>query len=360
MLCALIMAGGKGTRFWPMSTEERPKQFLSLISDDTMLQMTVKRILPIIPMERIFICTGKQYEGIVKEQIPDLPSRNIIIEPEGRNTAPCIALSALVIKRYYTGANMIVLPSDHLIGDEFAFREIVIKSDSFIEKNKDCIVTLGIKPDRAEIGYGYIKKGSEYEGDNGIGKVELFVEKPDINTATKYVSDGCYLWNAGMFMWTIDGILSMIKKYLPNTYEALINVEDIPQNLLQNEIDEKYKYTDSISIDYGVLEKAEKIFVIPTEIGWDDIGSWGALERYREKDKNGNIILGDAISINSSNNIIISNDKKIVISEIDNIYVLENKDRIFIGKKNDIDRLKSIKEGVDLENEKNTITKYRS
>ena len=167
MLTALIMAGGKGTRFWPLSTEEKPKQFLNLIGEETMIQMTVNRIKPIIPIERIFVCTGSMYVNLVKEQLPELPERNIIVEPEGRNTTPCIALSAFVIKKYYEDATMVVLPSDHLIKDEEEFRNVVTNANKFIENNDNAIITLGMKPSRPEVGYGYIKYGNDEEEVNG-------------------------------------------------------------------------------------------------------------------------------------------------------------------------------------------------
>ena len=173
MLCALIMAGGKGTRFWPLSTEEKPKQFLNLIGEETMIQMTINRIKPIIPIDRIFVCTGQMYVDLVKEQLPELPERNIIIEPEGRNTAPCIALSAFIIKKYYSGATMIVLPSDHLINDEEEFRKIVLDGNEFIKNNDNAIITLGIKPSRPEVGYGYIKYGSEKSNLNSHSVIKV-------------------------------------------------------------------------------------------------------------------------------------------------------------------------------------------
>ena len=181
MLCALIMAGGKGTRFWPLSTEEKPKQFLNLIGEDTMIQMTVNRIKPIIPMERIFVCTGERYVDLVKEQLPELPESNIIVEPEGRNTAPCIALSAFVIKRYFKNANMVVLPSDHLIKDEEEFRNVIESTNEFVNKNDEAIITLGMEPTRAETGYGYIRYGNEKQDINNhkVIKVDAFVEKPN-------------------------------------------------------------------------------------------------------------------------------------------------------------------------------------
>lgn len=343
-ICALIMAGGKGTRFWPLSTEEKPKQFLNLIGNETMIQMTVNRILPIIPMEKIFVSTGEKYLDLVKEQLPNLPDRNIIVEPEGRNTAPCIALSAMVINRYFENSSMVVLPSDHLIKDEDKFREIIIEGSKFLEKNEG-IVTLGMKPDRPETGYGYIKFGENI--NQNIKKVDMFVEKPNLETAKRYLNEGNYLWNGGMFLWKSDYIIKEIKKHIPDTYEALHNIENIEESSLQEYINGNYYKTDSISIDYAVLEKSYNIYVILSEIGWDDVGSWEALERYKEKDENGNIIIGNIKAIDGKNNLLISSNNTVVISGLDNLYVIENDGKILIGKKNDLKNIKNLKEAIE-------------
>lgn len=345
MLCALIMAGGKGTRFWPLSTEEKPKQFLNLIGEDTMIQMTVNRIKPIIPVERIFICTAVQYLDLVKEQLPELPEKNIIIEPEGRNTAPCIALSAFVIKRYYKDANMIVLPSDHLIKEEDEFRNIVQKANNFLENNEDAIITLGMKPDRPEMGYGYIKytNDSELNEEFNISKVDKFVEKPNEKKAQKYLEDGSYLWNGGMFLWKISNIINEIKKYSPETYEAIHEIESVKEEFLQTLINDKYHETESISIDYAVLEKSKNIYVVPSEFGWDDIGTWKAVERYKEKDINDNILYGNAKVIESKCNIAINSCKRIVMIGIDDVMTLETEDSIYIVNKGYMDNLRDYK-----------------
>ena len=343
-LCALIMAGGKGTRFWPLSTEDKPKQFLNLIGNETMIQMTVKRILPIIPMERIFVCTGERYIDLLKEQLPNLPEKNIIVEPEGRNTAPCIALSAMVIKRYFKNSNMIVLPSDHLVKNEDEFRKIIFKGNEFLDKNKKSIITLGMKPDRPETGYGYIKYGENIYGN--INKVDKFVEKPNLETAKKYLNDGKYLWNGGMFLWKTDYIIEEIRKYIPETYEALHNIEEIDELRLQDYINKNYYKTDSISIDYAVLEKSNNIYVIPSEIGWDDVGSWEALDRYREKDEAGNIILGKCKLIDSRNNLVISTENTLLINGLSNVYAIESDGKIIIGDIKSLYKLKELKDLV--------------
>lgn len=341
MLCSLIMAGGKGTRFWPLSTEEKPKQFLNLVGEYTMIQMTVNRILPIIPMERIFVCTGEKYVNYIKEQLPDLPERNIIIESEGRNTAPCIALASMIIKKYYKDTSILVLPSDHLIEKEDEFRKIVLEGNEFLNNNSNSIITLGIKPNRAETGYGYIKINNK--GNNKIKKVEKFVEKPDGDTAKIYIEDGDYLWNSGMFLWKADFIISEIKRCIPQTYEALHELEHISDEKLQGFINENYKNTDNISIDYAVLEKSKKIYVIPSNIGWDDIGTWKAVERYKEKDLNDNIVTDNVKIIKSRSNMIVNNQKKVVLIGIEDVMTLETEDSIFIVNKKYMDNLRDYK-----------------
>ncbi|MDR3594814.1 mannose-1-phosphate guanylyltransferase [Clostridium sp.] len=342
MLCALIMAGGKGTRFWPLSTEERPKQFLNLIGEDTMIQMTVNRIRPIIPIERIFVCTGEMYVNLVKEQLPELPESNIIIEPEGRNTAPCIALSALVICRHYKDSTMIVLPSDHLIKNEEKFRNIIEGAEEFIKNNEEAIITLGMKPNRPETGYGYIKYNNKISENGTLNtfKVDKFVEKPNEEKAKKYFENESYLWNGGMFLWKTSTIIDQIKKYLPQTYEAIREIENVREESLQKLINERYHRTEAISIDYAILEKSKNIYVIPSEIEWDDIGTWKSVERYKEKDINNNILEGNARVIESKSNIAINNGKRIVLIGIADVMTLETEDSIYIVNKKYMDNLR--------------------
>lgn len=346
MLCALIMAGGKGTRFWPLSTEKKPKQFLKLIGEKTMIQMTIDRVKPIIPIERIFVCTGEKYIALVKEQLPELPEKNIIVEPEGRNTAPCIALSALVIKRYYKDATMVVLPSDHLISNEDKFREILLDGQSYLKENDKSIITLGMTPNRAETGYGYIKFDEEKSlvNNSAVIRVEKFVEKPNKEKAEEYLADGSYLWNGGMFLWTVDNIINKVKEHIPNTYEALKGIEEVDEEKLQEFINNNYKNTDSISVDYAILENADEIRVIPSDIGWDDIGTWRSVERYREKDKNNNIINENVRVIESKSNMAINKEKKVVMIGVEEIMTVETEDTIFIVKKDYMDNLRDYKE----------------
>ncbi|MEX6586748.1 mannose-1-phosphate guanylyltransferase [Paraclostridium bifermentans] len=345
MLCALIMAGGKGTRFWPLSTEEKPKQFLNLIGEDTMIQMTVNRIKPIIPIDRIFVCTGEKYVDLVKEQLPELPETNIIVEPEGRNTTPCIALSSFIIKRYYKDANMVVLPSDHLIKDEEEFRSIIESANDFIDSNQDSIITLGMQPTRPETGYGYIRYGNEERKRNrhAIVKVDAFVEKPNKEKAEKYLCDGNYLWNGGMFIWSVNNILKQINKYSPDTYNSLEKLSEAKDDEIQSIINSKYSKTEAISIDYAVLEKSKDIYVIPSDFGWDDVGSWEALDRYRDKDEAGNVLVGNTKTLNGENNLVISSNNSVVVEGLSDIYVIENDGKILVGHKSNVKNVKELK-----------------
>lgn len=345
MLTALIMAGGKGTRFWPLSTEEKPKQFLNLIGEETMIQMTVNRIKPIIPIERIFVCTGEMYVDLVKEQLPELPDRNIIVEPEGRNTAPCIALSAMVIDRYYKNSNMVVLPSDHLIKDEEEFRSTLLAADNFIKEKDEAIVTLGMSPSRPEVGYGYIKYSNEVlkSDDFRVIKVDAFVEKPNLDTAKKYLREGNYLWNGGMFIWSINNVINQIKMYSTDTYNALISVMEVNEEGLQETINKNYENTEATSIDYAVLEKSKDVYVIPSNFGWDDVGSWEALDRYRDKDDAGNVLVGQSTAVKANNNLVISSNNSVVVEGLDDIYVIESGGKVLVGHKSNVANVKELK-----------------
>lgn len=356
MLCALIMAGGRGERFWPLSTDEKPKQFLKLIGDRTMIQMTVDRIKKVIPMERIFIVTGEAYKELVKEQLPDIADRNIIVEPIGRNTAPCIALSAKYIKNIYKDSVLAVLPSDHLIKNDDRFNDILLQGYEFIKEKSENVITIGITPDRPETGYGYIKY--KYENDEAqandaaidtentfVLPVENFIEKPNIEKAKEYVADGKYLWNAGMFIWSVDNILRLTEMHLPNTYKV-IDAIDVDEKMFDRECKQKYPMVENISVDYGIMEKTENIYVIPGDFGWDDVGSWFSIERYSSKDENNNVHKGNVKSINSNNNLVISTQKPIVVVGAEELLIVESEELIFVCKKDEIKNIREIKKTI--------------
>ncbi|MCM8709416.1 mannose-1-phosphate guanylyltransferase [Clostridium sp. SYSU_GA19001] len=350
MLCALIMAGGKGERFWPLSTEEKPKQFLNLLGKDSMLQMTVKRLNNLIPLERIFVVTGKKYKQLVKNQLPNLLDRNIIIEPIGKNTAPCLALSAFIINKYYKNCTIAVIPADHLIKNENKFIKTLKAADSFIEKNNNSVVTVGIFPNRPETGYGYIKFGKTNMNIDSfeIKEVERFIEKPNLETAVQYVKEQKFLWNSGMFIWKADTILMLTKKYLSKTYKLLEEIAISKEDKFEEVLEENYGKVDSISIDYGIMEKADNIYVIPSDFGWDDVGNWTSLERYREKDKNNNVKNNNCIFYKSDGNIVVTN-KKVVLNDIHNLIVVETDEYIMISSKEKEQNIKFAKNTINKE-----------
>lgn len=341
MLCALIIAGGKGTRFWPLSTEENPKQFLKLVGKESMIQMTVNRLKPIIPMERIFVVTDQKYQQLVSEHLKDLPEENIIVEPVGMNTAPCIALSAMLIHKKYPNSTLAVLPADHLIVDEVSFQKTLLVAHSYIDSNPKSIVTLGMEVTRPEVGYGYIKYEKELSFINrlSIRQVEQFVEKPDLETAKKYMEEGCYLWNGGMFIWKTDTIISLTKKYLKPTYDLLDKIVQSPSELFNEVLYQLYPRVQSISVDYGIMERAEHICVIPSSFGWDDIGSWLSLERYRESDEQNNILDGPITALNSQGNIIVSKTKPMVLCGVENLILVETDEVTMVMKKEDVGKI---------------------
>lgn len=350
MLCALIMAGGKGERFWPLSTDTKPKQFLNLLGNKTMIQMTVNRLMPLIPVERIFIATAERYIQLIKEQLPDLPTNNIIIEPVSKNTAPCIALSAFYINKICRDATIAVLPSDHLIIGEDKFRETLKCCGNFIEKNNDSIIAIGMKPESPETGYGYLKLSmckKLINENKTIYKVEKFVEKPCLERAEEYIKYDDYLWNCGMYIWKADNIINLTRKYLSDTYEILSEIAITSDENYSKVLEEKYKNVDCVSVDYGIMEKAENIYAVKGNFGWDDIGSWSSVNRHHKKDDFENIMIninGKIDSVNCKDNIVISNGKNIMLYDINNMVIVENNDTIFITNKSNLDRINKFKD----------------
>jgi mannose-1-phosphate guanylyltransferase len=342
------MAGGKGTRFWPLSTEDKPKQFLKLLGEDTMIQMTVKRVEKIVPRERIFIVTASNYVKLIKEQLPYIAERNIIVEPIGKNTAPCITLSALIIQKYYEDATIAVLPSDHLIRDEEEFLNTLRKANEFVENNKQAIVTLGMKPNRPEIGYGYIrfiqdKNIRENHDKYDIKPVAEFVEKPSLEKAREYVSKVEYLWNGGMFIWKAEHILNLAKEHIEDTYYKLKEIIKYKEDVFYEFLDRRYREIESISIDYAIMEKAENVYVIPSDFGWDDIGNWSSVERYNPKDEEGNIKNQNMKAYKSKSNIVLTK-KKTLLNNVENLIIVETDDYILISSKESEQEIKLAKQ----------------
>lgn len=344
MLIALIMAGGRGTRFWPASTEKKPKQFLSLTTETTMIQETVKRLLPLIDMEHIFICTDVKYKSLCLEQLPELPERNIIVEPTERNTAPCVLLSTLYIDQIYPDSSIIVLPSDAMVSNESEQLTVFKDADAYIS-GKDGIITIGFTPNRPETGYGYIRftDKSEVSGTHEIKVVDCFKEKPDMETAKTYVADGHYLWNAGMFMFSAKYMKAQYELYAKETFNILISLPEITASNYMEELERKYVLCESISVDFAIMEKTDKLYVVPADFGWDDVGSWMALRRYLKQDKFGNITKGEVVINNSKNNTVFTTTKPVVLLDADDLFIIETEERIVVGKNNSLNKVHELR-----------------
>lgn len=339
-ITAVIMAGGRGERFWPKSRNNRPKQFLSLTKDgETMIQKTVKRLLPLVDMEDIFIVTNASYISLVKEQLPELPDENILAEPCARNTAPCIAFAAAVIGRKYDDAVMLVLPSDHLIGYENIYISTLKKAVAVSLENKN-LVTIGITPTYPETGYGYINFGKE---SGNAYEVERFVEKPDLPTAKEYLASGKYLWNSGMFVWKISSIMANLKEFMPDIYEGALRIGEAFGTESYTEVLEKeFTAFTSESIDFGIMEKASDIYTIPGSFGWDDVGSWLAVERINETDDDKNYIEGNVISIGSERATICGGKRLIAAVGVEDIIIVDTDDAVLICSKNNTQDVKKV------------------
>ena len=346
MLTAFIMAGGSGERFWPLSTKERPKQLLKLVSEKSMIRETVDRILPIVPAERIFIGTNEvQVKGIL-EELPMLPKENIIVEPAFKDTAAAIGYGVLNIKNKLGKTDVIVLASDHLIKNEENFRKRVL---SAVEESKNgSIITLGIKPNKPETGYGYIETEECYIGE--AADVVRFWEKPNLERAEKYVEDGNYLWNSGMFIFNTETINNAFEKYMPKHYKILLSINEIMETKELTDVEKKDKIRDGfekfekISIDFGIMEKAENIKVIPVDFGWNDIGSFTALDEVFEKTGSQTVVKNaEVVEIDSKRNIIIGSGKKIIATVgVEDMIIVETAGALLVCNKDDAQHIKKV------------------
>ena len=350
---ALIMAGGKGERFWPKSRQSLPKQFLSLTHDGkTMIQLTVERILPLVNLEDIYIATNTNYKHLVLEQLPGIPAENVLCEPVGRNTAPCIGLGAVHIQRKYEDAIMIVLPSDHLIKYNNIFTETLANACDVAEINAN-LVTIGITPNYPETGYGYIKADKNKQLKKTYS-VECFVEKPDFDLAKTYVESGDYYWNSGMFIWKLSSILENMKNFMSDTYNGLLKIQAAiktpeEENVLKNIFPEFV----SDSIDYGIMEKASGIYLIPGNFGWDDVGSWLAVERVKGTDDAQNTLTGNVIALNTSHCTIEGKKRLIAALGLKDLIIVDTDDALLIADKNsagDIKKILAVLRDTDREN----------
>lgn len=340
-LFAIIMAGGIGARFWPRSKKKTPKQLLKIVGQNTMIQDTVARIKLIIPLENILIVTNELQKPGIMEQLPDVPVENIIIEPFGRNTAACIGLASVIIQNREQDALTFVLPADHIIRDNENFLKTLNLAAAFAKDNP-ALVTIGIEPTRPETGYGYIQI-DEDSGKNDVYKVLTFAEKPNYDTAVNFIKSGDFFWNSGMFIWRVTTLLDEIKIHMPDLYEGLMQIKNGLNSPDFSEIlSNVYGQLRSISIDYGIMEKSDKVYLVKGKFPWSDVGSWEAVYQLNEKDADGNVKVGNTYTDMVLDSYIYSPDKFTAVIGLDNIIVINNEDALLICRRDKSQDVKNI------------------
>lgn len=345
-----IMAGGIGSRFWPASRTEKPKQFLDILgTGKTLIQATYDRFLKICPKENIFILTHSDYIHLVKQQLPEITDIQILTEPARKNTAPCIAYGAFKINKINPNANIIVAPSDHIILNEDEFVRIAEQAIHFVANN-NALCTLGIRPTRPDTGYGYIQYFEDPTAE-GIHKVKTFTEKPKKEVAKQFIESGDFLWNGGIFIWNVKSILYALEKHLLEVYEAFMEAE--PFMLTQKEhnaIEKAFVTCPSISIDYGIMEKADNVYTLPSSFGWSDLGTWASLYEEKEKDYLNNAVNGKNVVVyDSTNNIInVPQKKLVVIQGLENFIVVDTEDVLLICNKDEEQRIKEFTRDIKM------------
>ena len=341
----VIMAGGVGSRFWPMSTEEKPKQFIDVLGvGRSLMQLTYDRFEGVCAPENVWVVTNRKYARTVHEQLPEIPKENILLEPCRRNTAPCIAYVSWRIKNKDPKANVVVTPSDHIVANPQEFRRVITQCLNFTAET-DAIITLGMKPNRPETGYGYIQADLSISSPRNkeIFRVDRFREKPDLATATEYIKESNFFWNAGIFLWNIETIVNAFRVYQPKLskiFEGMFDILGTQEE--QAVIDEKYPECENISVDYAIMEKAEEIFVCPSDFGWSDLGTWGSLLLQTQRDLYGNSCIGQNIKMVESHNCIVHTvqEKKVVIQGLDGYIVAEQDGTLLVCKLSEEQRIK--------------------
>lgn len=340
----VIMAGGVGSRFWPLSRKNRPKQFLDILGTGrTLIQQTFDRFIKIMPAENILVVTNSDYQALVMEQLPDIKPENILCEPMRRNTAPCIAYASYKIKKANPQAQMVVAPSDHLILNEPEFLNVIDKGLKFVTKHA-FMLTIGIHPSRPETGYGYIQVNPE-RFDTSFNKVKTFTEKPDINMARLFLESGDFYWNSGIFFWSVSTILKSFQSFLPEVNSLFAEGEAV-YNTPEEEsfINNTYAKCRNISIDYGVMEKADNVYVICADFGWSDLGTWGSMYEHSKKDENGNTVSGNNTMLYETQSCIVNlpKEKLVVIQGLKDYIITESDNVLLICKKEDEQEIRHI------------------
>lgn len=330
---AIIMAGGIGSRFWPISRTSHPKQFIDILgTGKTLIQNTYERFLKVCPKENIYIVTNDNYLNLVRAQLPDIGDQQILTEPVMRNTAPCIAYGCFKIESINPNASIVVAPSDHLILDEAAFITAIEKSLKIASENQ-CLITLGIKPSRPDTGYGYIQYTDQILGED-FHKVKTFTEKPTLDIAKTFIQSGDFLWNAGIFIWSADAILKAFNRYLPEMNEIFADAKPIyNSDNERSHIHKAYLQCTNISIDYGIMEKADNVYVLPSEFGWSDLGTWASIYQLADKDYVGNVVIPSekVIMYDSSNCMVnVPGEKLVVLQGLHDYIVVESNNTLLI------------------------------
>ena len=344
----IIMAGGIGSRFWPLSKDNYPKQFLDILgTGKSFIRSTYERFSPVIPDENFLVVTNQAYKQLVLEHLPMLKPDQVLCEPARRNTAPCIAYAAYHIQSCCKEANIVVTPADHLVTNETEFQRIIRLGFDFLTKHQNALMTIGIKPSRPETGYGYIQVPKQ-DVLPEVVKVEMFKEKPNYETAVKFVEDGNYFWNSGIFLWTLDGIMQAFKQYLSEMVEVFEKGKHLfgtPKE--QDFISEHFVDCPNISIDYGVMEKSPNTYTIPADFGWSDIGTWGSLFTHAKKDNNGNALRGKVVSVDNKNTIInIEEGFEAVVEGLEDYLVAYRDHSLLVCKLHDEQQIKIWIEGL--------------
>ncbi len=352
----LIMAGGKGTRLWPLSRIEKPKQFQKLISDKTMLQETVDRVLPFYPVRDIYISTNEIYAEEVKKELPELPIKNIILEPAFRERASSIALASAIFSHDDKDSAMAVFPSDHYVKNTDKLIKILKESEKFLQKYPDYLIIVGVKPTSAETGYGYIQYGEKkkFQSDSNSSlsffQVEKFIEKPDLETAQGYFQKGNFLWNSAIYIWRASAINERIKKYIPDTYKRLCRIRDsVNSDQYESILKKEYPLMDMISIEYGVMENDDKTVIVSDDIGWSDIGSWSVLKDSLAGISDNHYVKGEHFDIESKNLLVYGSKKLITTIGVKDLIIVDTDDVIMICDKNNTQLVKKAVEGLEKE-----------
>lgn len=357
-MLTVIMAGGVGERFWPWSRRKRPKQLLDLTGRGSMIGLTVDRLIGLSGPDEILIVTNvEQREAILQEVSGRVRPENVIGEPVGRNTAPCIGLAALVLREKHGNQPMLVLPADHLIEPLEEFQGLVKTAAAYVADH-DALLTFGVKPTRAETGYGYIHAGETLleEGSARIFRAQAFLEKPDADTAREFVASGDHYWNSGMFMWTTNVILGELSTHLPELHRVLERIGgEMGTRSLPEVLKQQYHRAPSISIDYGVMEKASDVVVMRAEFDWNDVGSWEFIRDVHDADDHGNVSVGECELIDATGNTIVSPDRLVAMLGVDDVVVVDGGDTILVCKRDRVQEVKKIIQALHARNRSDLV-----